>query len=96
MVFPPNPAKQVQEVIFPRNSNSLEYSDSNFSSLAVEKIKTQKHLRVKVDEKLNFKERFKNRCASIRKGNAMLIKKWSNYLPRQSLVTLYTTSFRLH
>ena len=75
MVFPPNPAKQVQEVIFPRKSNSLEYSDSNFSSLAVEKIKTQKHLRVKVDEKLNFKERFKNRCASIRKGNAMLIKK---------------------
>ena len=96
MIFHPNPAKQVQEVIFPRKSNSLKYTDLNFSSLAVEKIKTQKHLELKVDENLNFKERFKNRCASIRKGNAMLIKKWSNYLPRQSLVTLYTTSFRLH
>ena len=39
MIFPPNPAKQVQEVIFPRKSNYLEYSDLNFSSLAVEKLK---------------------------------------------------------
>ena len=75
MIFHPNPAKQVQEVIFPRKSNSLKYTDLNFSSLAVEKIKTQKHLGLKVDENLNFKERFKNRCASIRKGNATLIKK---------------------
>ena len=86
MVFNPDPTKQAQEVIFSRKSHSPKHSDLCFNSLVVEKVKTQKHLGLKLDKKLNFKEHLKDKFAIVNKGIGML-KKLSNYLPRHSLVT---------
>ena len=88
MDFNPDPNKQAQEVIFSRKSHSPKYLDLYFNSFVVEKVKTQKHLRLKLDEKLNFKKHLKGKFATVNKGIRML-KKLSNYLPRHSLVTLY-------
>ena len=88
MVFNPDPIKQAQEIIFSRKSNSLKHPNLYFNSLVVEKVKTQKHLGLKLDERLNFAEHLKGKFAIVNKGIGML-KKLSNYLPRHSLVTLY-------
>ena len=58
-------------------------------------MKTQKHLGLKLDEKLNFREHLKNKFPFVNKGIEML-KKLSNYLPRHSLVTLYKVFIRPH
>ena len=54
MVFDPDPYKQAQEVIFSRKSHSPKHRDLYFNSLVVEKVKTQKQLELKLDEKFNF------------------------------------------
>ena len=50
-------------------------------------MKTQKHLALKLDKGLNFREHFKDEFAIVNKGIGML-KKLSNYLPCHSLKTL--------
>ena len=94
MFFNPDPTKQAQEVIFSRKSHSPKHPDLCFNSLVVEKVKTQKHLGLKLDEKLNFKEHSKDKFAIVNKGIGML-KKLSNYLPRHSLVSLYKSLYGL-
>ena len=95
MVFNPDPTKQAQEVIFSRKSHSPKHPDLYFNSLVVEKVKTQKHLGLKLDEKLNFKEHLKDKFAIVNKGIGMF-KKLRNYLPCHSLVTLYKAFTRRH
>ena len=95
MVFNPDPTKQAQKVIFSRKSHSLRHPGLCFNSLVVEKVKIQKHLGLKLDEKLNFKEHLKDKFAIVNKGIGML-KKLSNYLPRHSLLTLYKAFTRPH
>ena len=86
MVFNPNSTKQVKEVIFSRKSHYPKHPDLYFNSLVVEKVKIQKHLGFKLDERLNFREHLKDIFAIVNKGIEML-KKLSNYLPRHSLLS---------
>ena len=65
MVFNPDATKQAPEVIFSRKSHSPKLPDLYFNSLVVEKVKTQKHLGLKLDEKLNFKEHLKDKFATV-------------------------------
>ena len=58
-------------------------------------MKTKKHLGLKLDEKLNFREHFKDKFPFANKEIEML-KKLSNYLPHHSLVTLYKVFIRPH
>ena len=58
-------------------------------------MKTQKHLGLKLDEKLNFKEHLKGKFAIVTKGIGIL-KKLSNYPPRHFLVTLCKAFIRPH
>ena len=88
MVFNPDPTKQAQEVIFSRKSHSLKHPDLYLNNLVFEKVKTQKHLGLKLDEKLNFKEHLKGKFAIVDKGIGVL-KNLSNYFPCHSLVILY-------
>ena len=88
MVFNPYPTKESHKVIFSIKSHSPKHPDLYLNSLAVEKVKTQNHLGLKQDEKLNFKEYLKDKFAIVKKGIGML-KELSNYLPRHSLVTLF-------
>ena len=95
VVFNTDATKQVQEVIFSRKSHFPKHPDLYFNSLVFEKVKTQKHLGRKLDEKLNFKEHLKDEFAIVNKGIGLL-KKLSNCLPRHSLVTLYKAFIRPH
>ena len=88
MVFNLDPTKQAQEVIFSRKSHSLKHPNLYFNSLVIEKVKTQKHLGLELDEKLNFNDYLNDTFAIANKGIGML-KKLSNYLLCHSLVTLY-------
>ena len=88
MVFNPYPTKESHKVIFCIKSHSPKHPDLYLNSLAVEKVKTQNHLGLKQDEKLNFKEYLKDKFAIVKKGIGML-KELSNYLPRHSLATLF-------
>ena len=95
MVFNRDPTKQAQEVLFSRKSHSLKHPDLYLNSLVAEKLKIQKHLGLKLDKKLNFKEHLKDKFAIVNKG-IRLLKILSNYLPRHSLVTLYKAFIRPH
>ena len=50
MDFNPDLTKQAQEVIFSRKSHCLKHPDLYFNSLVAEKVKSQKHLLLKLDE----------------------------------------------
>ena len=93
IIFNPDTTKKVQEVIFSKKSNSPKLPDLYFNCLVVEKVKIQKHLGLKLDEKLNFREHLKNKFAIVNKEIGVL-KKLSNYLPRDSLGTLYKAFIR--
>ena len=95
MVSNQYPTKQAEELIVFRKSHSLNHPDLYFNSLVVNKLKTQKHLQLKLDEKLNFKEHLKDKFAIVNKGIG-IFKKLSNYLPRHPLVTLYKAFIRPH
>ena len=56
-------------------------------------MKIQKHLGLKLDGKLSFREQLKDKFPIVNKGIGML-KKFSNYLSRHSLVALYKTFIR--
>ena len=73
----PDPAKQAQEVIFSRKSHSPKHLDFYFYSLVVEKMKTQKDFRYKLDVRLNHREHLKDKFPIVNKGIGML-KKLSN------------------
>ena len=72
-----------------------KHPDLYFHNLVVEKVKNQKHLGLKLDKRLNFKEHLIDEFANVSKGIEML-KKLSNYPPCHSLVTLYKTFIRPH
>ena len=74
IVLNPDPTKQAQEVIFSRKSSSLKqlYLDLQFNGLIVVKRKTQKHLGLELDERLNFREHLKDKFAIVTKGIGML------------------------
>ena len=72
MVFNPDPTKQAKEVICSGKSHTLKHPDLYFNSVVVEKVKTQKHLGLKLDEKLYFKEHLKDKFAIVNKGTGML------------------------
>ena len=71
MVFNPDPTKQAQEVLFSRKSHSPKRTDLYFNNLIVEKVKTQKHLVHKLNERLSFRKHLKDKFATINKGIRM-------------------------
>ena len=81
--------------MFSRKSYSPKYPDLYCNSLAVEKLKTQKHLGLKRNERLNFRENLKEKFVIVNIGTAML-RKLSNYLLRHSLANLYKSFTRRH
>ena len=61
----------------------------------VEKVQTQKHLGLKLEKKLIFKEHLKDKFAKVNRGIGIL-KKLSGFLLRHSLITLYKSFIRHH
>ena len=56
MAFKPDPTKQAQEVIFSKRPRKFFHPNLYFNKFVVEKLQTQKHLGLKLNKKLNFKE----------------------------------------
>ena len=93
--FNPDWTKQAQELIFSKKIHSPKHPDLYFNSVVVEKVKTQKHLGLKLDERLDFRKDLESKFAIVNKRIGML-KKSNNYLPRHSLVILYKAFIRPH
>ena len=84
-----DPTKQAQEVIFSSKSYSPKHPDLYFNIHSfISKSETQKHLGLKLDEKLNFKQHLRDKFAIVNGGIGMLTK-LINFFPCHSLVFLY-------
>ena len=95
MAFNPDATKQTQEVVFSKKPRESFHPNLYFNKFLVEKVQTQKHLGLKLDKKLRFKEHLKDKFAKVIRGIGIL-KKLSGFLPRHSLITLYKSFIRPH
>ena len=77
--------QQAQEVVFPKRPRESFHPKLYFNKSVAEKVQTQKHLRLKLDKKLSFKEHLKDKLAKVNRGIGIL-KKLSGFLPRHSLL----------
>ena len=65
------------------------------SNVPVKRCSIQKHLGFHLDEKLNFNHHVKEKITKTNKGIGV-IKKLSNILPRDALLTIYKSFVRPH
>ena len=95
MTFNPDRSKQAQEVIFSRKLEKATHPPLLFNIKNVSQVNSQTHIGVILDVKLTFEEHLKN---VINKTNKTigLLRKLSNLLPRQALVTIYKSFIRPH
>ena len=93
MTLNPDRSKQVQEVIFSRKIKKATHPPLLFNNNNVSQVNSQKHLGVIVDVKLTFEEHLKNVLNKTSKTIGLL-RKLSNLLPRQALVTIYKAFIR--
>ena len=90
MSLAPDVSKQAEEVIFSRKKNINNHPVVFLNNLSINRKSTQKHLRLLLDQKLNFWEHVNEKLKKVTK-NINLIRKLSLTLHRSSL-----TFFRPH
>ena len=95
MSFNPDVSKQAQEVIFSRKRHKLAHPPVIFNNVPVKRCSIQKHLGIHLGEKLNFNHHVKEKITKANKGIGV-IKKLSNTLPRDALLTIYKLFVRPH
>ena len=95
MSFNPDVSKQAQEVVFSCKSHKLAHPPVIFNNVPVKRCSIQKHLGIHLDEKLNFNHHVKEKITKANKGIGV-IKKLSNTLPRDALLTIYKYFVRPH
>ena len=95
MTFNPDRSKQAQEIIFSRKLKKATHPPLLFNNNNVSQVNFQTHLGVILDVKLTFEEHLKNVFNKTNKTIGLL-KKLSNLLPRQALVTVYKACIRPH
>ena len=98
MTFNPDCSKQAQEIVFSRKLKKATYPSLLFllfNNNNVSQVNSQKHLGVILDVKLIFEEHLKTVFNKTNKTIGLL-RKLSNLLPRQVLVTIYKAFVRPH
>ena len=95
MSFNPDPNKQATEVIFSRKNKKTIQPPLIFNNTLVSVASQQKHLGLILDEKLVFKDHVSEKIAKANRGIGA-IKRMSKYLPRKSLISMYTSFIRPH
>ena len=90
-----DPNKQAQEVIFTRKIRKTAHPPLTFNNNSVKQVQFQKHLRVYLDSRLDFREHLQNMFNKIDK-TISLLRKLQNNLPRVPLITIYKSFIRLH
>ena len=93
MTFNPDRSKQAQEIIFSRKVKKATHTPLLFNNNNVSQVNFQKHLGVILDVKLTFEEHLENVFNKTNKTIGLL-RKLSNLLPRQALVTIYKAFVR--
>ena len=93
MLFNPDPTKPAQKVLFSRKRKTQNHPTLSLNNIQAERVSSQKHLGLILDEKLNFKQHIESAIAKINKG-AAVIKKRRYSLPRKSLITIYKAFLR--
>ena len=91
MTFNPDLSKQVQEVIFSRKTVTIIHPSITFNTVPIACTTCQEHL----DEKLSFCDRINAKILKANKGTG-IIKRFSNMLPRRSLLIIYKSFIRQH
>ena len=74
MLFYPNPSKPAQEVLFSRKKKTQIHPTISFNNIQVERTPHHKHLRILLDEKLNFKQHINTTILKISKGISVIKK----------------------
>ena len=95
MYFNPEVSKQAQKVAFSRKSHKPAHPPVLFNNVSVKRCSIQKHLGIHLDEKLNFNHHVKEKITKANKGSGV-IKKLSNTLSRDALLTIYKSFVRPH
>ena len=95
ITFNPDRSKQAQEIIFSRKLKKVTHPPLLFNNNSVSQVNSQTHLGIILDVKLTFEEHLKNVFNKANKTIGLL-RKLSNLLPRQALVTIYKSFIRPH
>ena len=95
MTFNPDRSKQAQEIIFSRKLKEATHPPFLFNNNNVSQVNSYKHLGVILDVKLTLEEHLKIVFNKTNKTIGLL-RKLSNLLPRQALVTIYKAFVRPH
>ena len=95
MTFNPHRSKQAQEIIFSIKLKKMTQPRLLFNNNNVSQVTFQTHLGFILDVNLTFEEHLKNVLNKTNKAIGLL-KKLSNLLPRQALVTVYKACIRPH
>ena len=95
MSFNPDISEQAQEIIFSRKSHKPAHPPVIFNNVPVKRCSIQKRLGIHLDEKLNFNHHVKEKITKANKGIGV-IKKLSNTLPRDAMLTIYQSFVRPH
>ena len=74
MLFNLDPTKQAQEVLFSRKKNTQNHPTLSINNIQVERASSRKHLGLKLDERLSFKQHTESAIAKIHKGVAVIKK----------------------
>ena len=77
-----------QEVIFSRKCKKEDHSFIYFDDIPCTQTTVQKHIRVYLDEKLDYSTHIKEKLSKVYKAIGLL-RNLSNKLARQVLVTIY-------
>ena len=88
MSLNPDISKQAQEVVFSRKSHKLAHPPVFFNNAPVKRCSIRKHLGFHLDKMLNLNHHVKEKITKANKGTGV-IKKLSNILPRDTLLTIY-------
>ena len=95
IIFNPDISKQAQEVIFSRKTKKISHPTTTFNTVPVARTSCQKHIRLHLDEKLNFNQHINIKISKASKRIG-IIKRISHILPRKSLLTIYKYFIRPH
>ena len=74
MLFNPDPNKPAQEVLFSKKKKAESHPTISLNNIQVQRSSYQKHLGLKLDKKLNFKQYIDSAISKINKGIAVIKK----------------------
>ena len=95
MTFNPDLSRQAEQGIFSRKTVKVSHPSITCNNVPIAHTTCQKHLGLYLDEKLSFYDYINAKISEANKG-IEIIKRLSNTLPRNCLLTIYKSFIRPH